>query len=470
MTGRGLFFRFYIALSMLSLALDVRLFPMEALAVKALPFFFFLFVAGLGIPAFHPREFLSFVRTRKVLLLLALLFFLSGLFSVGFSPVPAVLGLKCLFRYGLYFGASFLFLFLRHLEGEELSVFFLKVLAGLAVFFVIVSLFEVNCPDFARFLADRFRSGEYQTVGGRLRAGATLFHPNIFGCFSALAMLVLTCLKSEGEMRSRCFYPLVLFLAVGLALSGSRNALFVLLVPALLLVVGKAARRPGIFLIATALIVLVVPSPMSSRFGHLGHRAGGHPGRADARIKGPELPVSLLPQKVTGLSAVQSKVPRVPLPPKRPLLGTRPLLWQSAIAMFREYPLTGVGPGGFNTALRDYAPKPLLALEKDKIDDGYLNAHNGFLNILAEFGAPGAAVVLAAVLYVLFILISRYGIWPPGPVPALFFGVFLSFIPDAFFYSGFYMVVSLSLVLLFAFPSEGRAGRLGAAPQQEPSP
>ena len=102
--------------------------------------------------------------------------------------------------------------------------------------------------------------------------------------------------------------------------------------------------------------------------------------------------------------------------------------------------------------MKDYASVHLLAVEKDKIDHMYLNAHNGFFNILAEFGLAGTAVALAFALYLGFLLIRHYDVFPPLPVHALLAGVVLSFLPDAFFYSIFYMSAVLTLFLLFAFP------------------
>jgi tetratricopeptide (TPR) repeat protein/O-antigen ligase len=57
-------------------------------------------------------------------------------------------------------------------------------------------------------------------------------------------------------------------------------------------------------------------------------------------------------------------------------------LWRSAIAMFRDHPLTGVGPAAYGTALRLYRD-PLLAR------DHILTAHNLYLNTAAETGVFG---------------------------------------------------------------------------------
>jgi O-antigen ligase len=145
------------------------------------------------------------------------------------------------------------------------------------------------------------------------------------------------------------------------------------------------------------------------------------------------------------------------------------MLWQSALGMFRDYPLVGIGPGGYNIALKDYASEPLLAVEKRKIDKRYLHAHNGFLNILAEFGVLGMAAALAFALYLAVSFIRHYGLFPPSPVHALMVGVVLSFIPDVFFHNLFYMVTVLTLLFLFTFPGNVLSGPAGPVPSDKPA-
>ncbi len=62
-------------------------------------------------------------------------------------------------------------------------------------------------------------------------------------------------------------------------------------------------------------------------------------------------------------------------------------MWRSAVLMLRDHPLTGVGPGLFGRAFRDYRDP---ALAQDKL----ASAHNAFLNTAAETGLPGIIVSL----------------------------------------------------------------------------
>lgn len=62
-------------------------------------------------------------------------------------------------------------------------------------------------------------------------------------------------------------------------------------------------------------------------------------------------------------------------------------LWRSALVMFRDHPLAGVGPDAFGPELRAYR-QPLLAC------DHVSTAHNLYLNTAAEMGLPGIVSLL----------------------------------------------------------------------------
>jgi len=138
-------------------------------------------------------------------------------------------------------------------------------------------------------------------------------------------------------------------------------------------------------------------------------------------------------------------------PPKYNSLDVRLMLWKSALSIFRDYPIFGIGPGGYNLALKNYAPAKLLKFEKWKIERNYLNAHNGLMNVLAEFGAAGIILGLLVISYLLILMVQNHGLFPPAISHTVLLGLFLSFIPDAFFYNRFYMILSITLFLLFTF-------------------
>lgn len=64
------------------------------------------------------------------------------------------------------------------------------------------------------------------------------------------------------------------------------------------------------------------------------------------------------------------------------------VLWDTALKMFRDHPLLGVGPGGYNRLFSNYYANPL---------DGqrvWASAHNLYLHQLAERGMAGALALL----------------------------------------------------------------------------
>jgi O-antigen ligase len=67
-------------------------------------------------------------------------------------------------------------------------------------------------------------------------------------------------------------------------------------------------------------------------------------------------------------------------------------LWRSALAMLKDHPLTGVGPGVFGQAFRTY---------RTVTDDNMSGAHDWYLNTLAELGIPGG--VAAAISGLVFL-------------------------------------------------------------------
>lgn len=434
MSGRGFYVRAYVILLLLSLAVDVKLFSLAALTIQTVPLCLFVLFAGAPLPLLYFEDFRRFAGERKRLLAITALFLVSGVLSAFLSPFSVLYGLKWLAQYGIFMAMSFFLLFLFSLE-RGLGLFFLRILAVLAVLLAILSFFEAVDKDLYRFLSGAFRDGEMQVIDGRYRVGATLTNPNIFGCFMSLGIFLLWFQKESFGMKTTFFYVAAAFLCAALALSGSRNGTLVLFVPLGFLLFNRKTAKTALVVLFCAALALVLLTPFL-RFADLGEQP--LTGTVAA-------PAGLAYNKVT----------------------SRVMIWKSALAMFRDHPLFGIGPGGVNEALRDYAPADLLAMDSGKIEKGYLNAHNGFLNILAEFGAAGTALALLFVFCLFMPLARRYGFFPFGPVQALLLGLVLSFGPDAFFYSRFYMVMTVTVFLIFAFPGEA-LGDPAAAQAEDP--
>jgi O-antigen ligase len=112
--------------------------------------------------------------------------------------------------------------------------------------------------------------------------------------------------------------------------------------------------------------------------------------------RGYKLPVLAIVVILTGIGffAVQrshlSKDRKQALANLRLEQDIRPLIWRAAIDMWRDHPLTGVGPAHFDYRFRAYRPA-----------SGYIQgrpdrAHNDYLNTLADWGLIGFTLVAGA--------------------------------------------------------------------------
>jgi O-antigen ligase len=87
------------------------------------------------------------------------------------------------------------------------------------------------------------------------------------------------------------------------------------------------------------------------------------------------------------------------------LLGSdadRILLWQSALTVWSKSPLIGVGPGDLASYMETYSKFSITLVLQ-----GYQEAHNIFLELLAEIGIVGLLVFLGFVIVVLIRLTHR---------------------------------------------------------------
>jgi O-antigen ligase len=448
MKNKPIILRSYIVFLMLSLSMDVGLFPLPRLSVESVPSGLFAILIGMILPLFFISDVLFFFKKNRRLLFLCLLFLISASISMLYSPFPKPLGAKMLAQYGFCMGGALCLFFLFSIE-RGLGLFYLKAIGAMAVVFSFISIFEAMNKSVFLFLADIFRHGAHQIINGRPRPAATLGHSNITGCFLSIGVLVCILLKERLKLKTMVFYPAVLSLSVSIALISSRNAMLVLAVPLIVLFFnGKTVKTAFAVFIIYALCTMAF-TPSVSRIADIWHLL------ADVKKS-----TNIHNRPDMGKGAIKSD--------EFNSAATRLMLWESAIRMFKDNPVLGVGPGGYNRALKDYSSAALLAVERTNIDKEYLNAHNGFLNLLAEFGIAGTTVGCVFLWMVFLNTARRYPIFPPSPVYALLLGMILSFGPDAFFYSRFYMILFLSLLFLFAF-TENPLSYIVSAPHIQPA-
>ena len=261
------------------------------------------------------------------------------------------------------------------------SVLCLAVLAtGVGYFFI---LRRAGAPVRARALfaaltgvagsaalavAQRFRlapgeTSEFWKVTGRLSGGAV--DPNALGLLCGLGLVVALALLRRDAKRRRIAAVLTLLLTAGLVLSGSRSGLLVAGLGLLALIASPDRFRRGRFALAgIGVALLVAVAVLSLR---------GSPGSIGSRLSealDPSLPVEYR-------------------------ASARPVLWSSAIQLFRRHPIEGAGLGAFSWQLPD------LLAERGRALPMRDNPGNAYLQALAETGVIGFVLTVAFALALL---------------------------------------------------------------------
>jgi len=194
--------------------------------------------------------------------------------------------------------------------------------------------------------------GLFSVVGGSLRATGPLEDPNDLAFFLVAALPLLVALPARGRSR-------IVLLLLGAVLLAGAAATF---------------SRGGGIALACALVWLIVRR--------------GLPVRA-----------VVVTAAVTGVAALvfastaQAELSRA-FQEKSHIAGTnadtRMLRWQAASRMLSDNPVLGVGPGGFR---QEYA----AAGHNAEIDEQTPVAHNLFLEVAAELGVPGFALLIGLI-------------------------------------------------------------------------
>ncbi|WP_330277763.1 O-antigen ligase family protein [Lentzea sp. NBC_00516] len=194
--------------------------------------------------------------------------------------------------------------------------------------------------------------GLFSVAGGSLRATGPLEDPNDLAFFLVAALPLLVALPARGRSR-------IVLLLLGAVLLAGAAATF---------------SRGGGIALACALVWLIARR--------------GLPVRA-----------VVVTAAVTGVAALvfastaQAELSRA-FQEKSHIAGTnadtRMLRWQAASRMLADNPVLGVGPGGFR---QEYA----AAGHNAEIDEQTPVAHNLFLEVAAELGVPGFALLIGLI-------------------------------------------------------------------------
>lgn len=122
---------------------------------------------------------------------------------------------------------------------------------------------------------------------------------------------------------------------------------------------------------------------------------------------------------------------------KRVLEDQRFVFWESAIQVFRENIVLGVGLGD----LRDELSKEYKNSGKEELVKNYYNVHNQFLEIMVEEGIIGLVLFLLVLSCIAYIAISQkniiYGLFLPMMLIFFMFETVLYRLPGVVFFSLF---------------------------------
>ncbi|MGW6934583.1 O-antigen ligase family protein [Lentzea sp. NPDC054927] len=194
--------------------------------------------------------------------------------------------------------------------------------------------------------------GLISLFGGELRATGPLEDPNDLAFFLVGALPLLVALPARGQSR------------------------IVLLLLGAVLVAGTAATfsRGGGIALACALVWLIVRRALPVRAVVVTAAVTGVAALVFAGVAQAELSRAFQEKShIAGTNA-----------------DTRMLRWQAAARMLSDAPVLGVGPGGFR---QQYA----AASHNAEIDEQTPVAHNLFLEVAAELGLPGFALLIGLI-------------------------------------------------------------------------
>ncbi|WP_063798542.1 O-antigen ligase [Nocardia sp. NRRL S-836] len=194
--------------------------------------------------------------------------------------------------------------------------------------------------------------GLLSVAGGELRATGPLEDPNDLAFFLVAALPLLVALPVSGRSR---IVPLVL----GAVLVAGSLATF---------------SRGGGIALACALAWLILRRALPVRAVVVTAAVTGLAALVFSQVAHAELERALQEKShIAGTNA-----------------DTRMLRWQAAARMLADDPVLGVGPGGFR---QQYA----AASHNAEVDEQTPVAHNLFIEVAAELGLPGFALLIAVV-------------------------------------------------------------------------
>jgi O-antigen ligase len=309
--------------------------------------------AALGLALCERASIAKALHAHRRLLLAALAVYAWAWVSAANGVLP-LLSVRYVAKYGAHlvaFVALLVFLHRRSAVAPAQRAAYL-VLAVLAVFAGV----EYFRPDCALLTLFRNPSGRYP------RVTSLLVSPNQLGVLSAIGVALGASLVGAGRLEARTQYSALPFFLLALAFSASRNGWLVLLVLVSTLTAVRVLTVRATAAIFVCLGMLLITFPVSTR--QLGLK---------------DFPAVPLVDFFRGEQVRRSMATNTPIEAMMPRFS----LWKAALAEIERHPVSGIGLEAFANTIG-----PRITHQH------WINTHNLFLNVSAELGLVGLALVL----------------------------------------------------------------------------
>lgn len=332
-----------------------------------------LFFALLIIPL---KEFISTMKDRKFLILIILIILLlaAGYISAFLSEFSGK-AFNVMNRISFYF---LIFIICKTAAGyfHNTEVFILKSFIYVNAIVILISILEFYIPAVYDILVKYFSRPEmihsYIEINGEMvmRPMGILTDSNLTAFSTGLALMILLLNYRHFNKYFRYGYYMAGSFVFGMLIS--RASLIMCIICLAVFILFKLAEKREIIVFISVFIVFQIITPQTY-------------GRIISYFKDEKI--------------------------QEEFSAGRPVIWKAAFTVFRENPVTGVGPGVFFEISDKYIRNILKENKNLNIDnpsgENYhqidkLNPHNIFLVVLSETGIPGFIIFTVLILFLLW--------------------------------------------------------------------
>ncbi len=262
----------------------------------------------------------------------------------------------------------------------------------------------------------------------------SIFTSSLFG--RVLTMVMPIALWKSVKQRSAAGFALLLASGIASMLTGQRNNVLSYLIGACFLV-SQIPRKAAIRWIAACVAILILVYPFS---GELNSRTA----RMLATVPNPSGMISTSKRtQIAQLDTNKKEKVTTVVEKINELSSERGFIYEAALKMTTESPLTGVGAGTFRKAFEMFATQR----GRDNFGNNPPGPHNIYISIIAQTGLIGIAGLLVAIgIYIQWYNSSKLDSWrqeEAAPYAASLFVMLFPLITQDDLYSSFWWKIFL---------------------------